>query len=88
MPCNSRKHSFGYEGFETRISSQSSARTKSTGANHCAGVTPLAIRFSPANFTLEGAAILGQRRSGVVEEGGGTDVPVGLRVMFFALFPC
>jgi len=46
------------------------------------GVTPSSIRFSSANSPREGAAHPGQRRSGVVEQGGGTDFPAGSRVMF------
>ena len=51
------------------------------------GVTPLehtilSGRFPPAKAPL----VLGSEGAGVVEEGGGTDFPVGSRVMFFGAY--
>ena len=48
-----------------------------------AGVTPLEQTILSGQFPLAKAPlILGGEGAGVVEEGGGTDVPVGSRVMF------
>ena len=48
-----------------------------------AGVTPLEHTILSGHFPLAKApVILGSEGAGVVEEGGGTDFPVGSRVMF------
>jgi NAD(P)-dependent dehydrogenase (short-subunit alcohol dehydrogenase family) len=48
-----------------------------------AGVTPLDHTILSGNFPLAKAPlVLGNEGAGVVEEGGGTDFPIGSRVMF------
>src|SRR2546427_12428764 len=48
-----------------------------------AGFTPLEHTLLSGQITLAKAPlVLGSERAGVVEEGGGTDFPVGTRVMF------
>ena len=52
-----------------------------------AGVTPLdhtilSGKYPPSKSPL----VLGNEGAGVVEEGGGTDFPVGSRVMFFGAY--
>src|SRR5437867_11415874 len=48
-----------------------------------AGVTPLDHTILSGHFPLAKAPlVLGNEGAGVVEEGGGTDFPVGARVMF------
>ena len=48
-----------------------------------AGVTPLDHTILSGHFPLAKAPlVLGNEGAGVVEEGGGTDFPVGSRVMF------
>ena len=48
-----------------------------------AGVTPLEHTILSSQFPLAKAPlVLGSEGAGVVEEGGGTDFPVGSRVMF------
>jgi len=48
-----------------------------------AGVTPLEHTILSGQFHLAKAPlVLGSEGAGVVEEGGGTDFPVGARVMF------
>src|SRR5258706_12014832 len=53
-----------------------------------AGVTPLDQTILSGNFPhrLKAPLILGNEGAGVVEEGGGTDFPVGSRVMFFGAY--
>ena len=47
------------------------------------GVTPLEHTILSGHFPLAKAPlVLGSEGAGVVEEGGGTDFPVGSRVMF------
>src|SRR5712672_4180491 len=47
------------------------------------GVTPLEHTMLAGHFPLAKAPlVLGSEGAGVVEEGGGTDFPVGARVMF------
>src|SRR6202047_4565776 len=49
-----------------------------------AGVTPLDHTILSGQFHHSKAPlVLGNEGAGVVEEGGGTDFPVGSRVMFF-----
>src|SRR5580692_12208077 len=50
-----------------------------------AGVTPLDHTILSGRFPhhLKAPLVLGNEGAGVVEEGGGTDFPVGSRVMFF-----
>src|SRR5260370_23559112 len=50
-----------------------------------AGVTPLEHTIPCGKFPhdLKAPLVLGNEGAGVVEEGGGTDLPVGSRVMFF-----
>src|SRR5258708_15281349 len=50
-----------------------------------AGVTPLDHTILSGQFPhhLKAPLVLGNEGAGVVEEGGGTDVPVGSRVMVF-----
>src|ERR1700681_1264544 len=52
-----------------------------------AGVTPLDHTILFGNFHIpEVPLVLGNEGAGVVEEGGGTDFPVGSRVMFFGAY--
>ena len=52
-----------------------------------AGVTPLDHTILSGNFHGSKAPlVLGNEGAGVVEEGGGTDFPVGSRVMFFGTY--
>src|SRR6202795_3909863 len=52
-----------------------------------AGVTPLDHTILSGNFHHSKAPlVLGNEGAGVVEEGGGTDFPVGSRVMFFGAY--
>src|ERR1700677_3515097 len=52
-----------------------------------AGVTPLDHTILSGNFHHSKAPlVLGNEGAGVVKEGGGTDVPVGSRVMFFGAY--
>jgi NADPH:quinone reductase len=52
-----------------------------------AGVTPLDHTILFGNFHIpEVPLVLGNEGSGVVEEGGGTDFPVGSRVMFWGTY--
>src|SRR3989449_11096513 len=51
------------------------------------GVTPLDHTIVSGQFPLAKAPlVLGNEGAGVVEEGGGTDFPVGSRVMFFGAY--
>src|SRR5882762_5108000 len=53
-----------------------------------AGVTPLDHTILSGKFPhqLKAPMVLGNEGAGVVEEGGGTDFPVGSRVMFFGAY--
>src|SRR5712672_3623855 len=53
-----------------------------------AGVTPLDHTILSGEFPhhLKAPLVLGNEGAGVVEEGGGTDFPVGSRVMFFGTY--
>src|SRR5205807_1196527 len=52
-----------------------------------AGVTPLDHTILSGKFHHSKAPlVLGNEGAGVVEEGGGTDFPVGSRVMFFGAY--
>src|ERR1700675_4258870 len=53
-----------------------------------AGVTPLdhTILFGTFPHQLKAPLVLGNEGAGVVEEGGGTDFPVGSRVMFWGTY--
>ena len=53
-----------------------------------AGVTPLDHTILSGKFPhhLQAPLVLGNEGAGVVEEGGGTDFPVGSRVMFFGAY--
>src|SRR6266581_516127 len=53
-----------------------------------AGVTPLDHTILSGTFPhqLTAPLVLGNEGAGVVEEGGGTDFPVGSRVMFFGAY--
>jgi NADPH:quinone reductase len=52
-----------------------------------AGVTPLDHTILSGKFHASKAPlVLGNEGAGVVEEGGGTDLPVGSRVMFFGAY--
>src|SRR5467141_3162659 len=53
-----------------------------------AGVTPLDHTILSGQFPhhLKAPLVLGNEGAGVVEEGGGTDFPVGSRVMFFGAY--
>src|SRR5204863_8183754 len=52
-----------------------------------AGVTPLDHTILSGKFYGSKAPlVLGNEGAGVVEEGGGTDFPVGSRVMFFGAY--
>src|SRR6202158_2317193 len=52
-----------------------------------AGVTPLDHTLLSGKFHASKAPlVLGNEGAGVVEEGGGTDFPIGSRVMFFGAY--
>src|SRR3981189_360243 len=53
-----------------------------------AGVTPLDPTILSGTFPhhLKAPLVLGNEGAGVVEEGGGTDFPVGSRVMFWGIY--
>jgi NADPH2:quinone reductase len=52
-----------------------------------AGVTPLDYTILSGQFHgVKAPLVLGNEGAGVVEEGGGTDFPVGSRVMFFGAY--
>jgi NADPH2:quinone reductase len=52
-----------------------------------AGVTPLDYTILSGKFhDSKAPLVLGNEGAGVVEEGGGTDFPVGSRVMFFGTY--
>src|SRR5205807_4831538 len=52
-----------------------------------AGVTPLDYTILSGKFHhLKAPLVLGNEGAGVVEDGGGTDFPVGSRVMFFGAY--
>src|SRR5437016_4145035 len=53
-----------------------------------AGVTPLDHTILSGKFPhhLKAPLVLGNEGAGIVDEGGGTDFPVGSRVMFFSLY--
>src|ERR1700688_2035165 len=53
-----------------------------------AGVTPLDHTILSGKFPhhLRAPLVLGNEGAGVVEEGGGTDIPVGSRVMFWGTY--
>src|SRR6266436_7965189 len=53
-----------------------------------AGVTPLDHTILSGKFPhrLKAPLVLGNEGAGVVAEGGGTDFPVGSRVMFFGAY--
>jgi NADPH:quinone reductase len=52
-----------------------------------AGVTPLDYTILSGQFHhTKGPLILGNEGAGIVEEGGGTEFPVGSRVMFFGAY--
>src|SRR6266852_8774941 len=53
-----------------------------------AGVTPLDHTILSGKFPhhLKAPLVLGNEGAGAVEEGGGTDFPVGSRVMFFGAY--
>src|SRR5438132_13736958 len=53
-----------------------------------AGVTPLDHTILSGKFPhhLKAPLVLGNEGAGVVEEGGGTNFPVGSRVMFFGAY--
>src|SRR5690242_5421797 len=53
-----------------------------------AGVTPLDHTILSGNLPhpLKAPLVLGNEGAGVVEEGGGTDFPVGSRVMFWGTY--
>src|SRR6201993_4663280 len=52
-----------------------------------AGVTPLDYTILSGKFHGSKAPlVLGNEGAGVVEEGGGTDIPIGSRVMFFGAY--
>jgi NADPH:quinone reductase len=56
-------------------------------ANHAAGVTPLDHTILSGKFhTTKVPLVLGNEGAGVVEAGGGTDFPVGSRVMFWGTY--
>src|SRR5207244_9703234 len=52
-----------------------------------AGVTPLDHTILSGKFhSSKAPLVLGNEGAGVVEQGGGTDFPVGSRVMFFGAY--
>jgi len=74
----------GYEGLKlVDLSKPAVSDGKVALRMTAAGVTPLEHTILSGQFPLAKAPlVLGSEGAGVVEEGGGTDVPVGSRVMF------
>src|SRR5438270_11076839 len=78
----------GYEGLKLIELSQPSLRNGNVLVRiTAAGVTPLDHTILSGKFHGSKAPlVLGNEGAGVVEEGGGTDFPVGSRVMFFGAY--
>ena len=74
----------GYEGLKpVYFPKPTVSEGKDPAAITAAGVTPLDHTILSGQFPFSKAPlVLGNEGAGVVEEGGGTDFPVGSRVMF------
>src|SRR5947199_4546992 len=78
----------GYEGLKLiELPKPAVTKTKVPVRITAAGVTPLDHTIRAGKFHGSKAPlILGNEGAGVVEQGGGTDFPVGSRVMFFGTY--
>src|SRR5436305_13218520 len=78
----------GYEGLKLiELPKPAVTKTKVLVRITAAGVTPLDHTILAGKFHGSKAPlILGNEGAGVVEQGGGTDFPVGSRVMFFGTY--
>src|SRR5436189_1192865 len=78
----------GYEGLKLiELPKPAVTKTKVPVRITAAGVTPLDHTILAGKFHGSKAPlILGNEGAGVVEQGGGTDFPVGSRVMFFGTY--
>jgi len=78
----------GYEGLKlTDLPKPAVTTGKVLVRITAAGVTPLDHTILSGKFHGSKAPlVLGNEGAGVVEEGGGTDFPVGSRVMFFGAY--
>src|ERR1700737_3393095 len=78
----------GYEGLKLiELPKPAVTKTKVLVRITAAGVTPLDHTILSGKFHGSKAPlVLGNEGAGVVEEGGGTDFPVGSRVMFFGAY--
>src|ERR1700756_136743 len=78
----------GYEGLKlVDLPKPAVTDGKVLGRMTAAGVTPLDQTILSGQFHHSKAPlVLGNEGAGVVEEGGGTDFPVGSRVMFFGTY--
>src|SRR5467141_6564 len=78
----------GYEGLKfIELPKPAVTKAKVLVRITAAGVTPLEHTILSGHFPLAKAPlVLGSEGAGVVEEGGGTDFPVGSRVMFFGAY--
>src|SRR5436305_1873132 len=78
----------GYEGLKLiELPKPAVTKTKVLVRITAAGVTPLDHTILAGKFHGSKAPlILGNEGAGVVEQGGGTDFPVGSRVMFFGSY--
>src|SRR5881397_2535947 len=75
----------GYEGLKlVELPKPAVTKTKVLVRITAAGVTPLDHTILSGKFHgVNPPLVLGNEGAGLVEEGGGTDFPVGSRVMFF-----
>jgi NADPH:quinone reductase-like Zn-dependent oxidoreductase len=81
-PVRAEKFS-GYEGLKPADSEACGLGRKVLLRVTAAGVTPLDHTILSGHFPLAKAPlVLGNEGAGVVEEGAGTDFPIGSRVMF------
>ena len=78
----------GYEGLKLiELPKPAVTKAKLLVRITAAGVTPLDHTILAGKFHGSKAPlILGNEGAGVVEQGGGTDFPVGSRVMFFGTY--
>src|SRR5881398_758551 len=78
----------GYEGLKlVELPKPAVTKTKVLVRITAAGVTPLDHTILSGKFHGSKAPlVLGNEGAGVVEQGGGTDFPVGSRVMFFGTY--
>ena len=78
----------GYEGLKLiELPKPAVTKAKLLVRITAAGVTPLDHTILSGKFHGSKAPlVLGNEGAGVVEQGGGTDFPVGSRVMFFGTY--